>query len=82
MPVISDEFSNMPWSGQRKMLARRRRDKLCLKCGKKKAEGFVHCAPCHKKTMERQREAKGYVKRYRNAEGNKLLKRPRRKKAV
>ncbi len=68
---ISDEFTNLNISRQRKYQLRMQRDKRCTECGAPAAQGS-RCLEHLVKARERQRKKRGLKRRYLNTLSYKL----------
>jgi len=63
--IITDEFTSLPISRQRKYQLRMKRDSRCTICGEPAAQGS-RCLKHLVKSRERQRKKRGLKRRYRN----------------
>ena len=61
--IISDEFTDLPMSRQRKYQMRMQRDKRCTECGEPASQGS-RCLKHLVKVREQQRKKHGLKRRY------------------
>lgn len=54
--VRTDEQRKKNADTQKRLAAKRKADGICVRCGKRNADGFTHCAICRAKKAAKQRE--------------------------